>query len=309
MSTGYTAMETCPICLWSPTDVQVDFHTDQHRVTCIRCGYFHMDKKLVLSREVLGIDSVYLSAATRQNSENSTPLGLTLENWRGHAEHHANSSVATRTEKLLRAIAKKAGRPGQGWTFRPAYDHPLADAASPQEFEYYLEYLWDSKLISKSVEFSISSPEVTPTIAGWIATEPRSVAGGTPGRCFVAIWFDDSMRDPYELGFAKGIKDAGCEPVRIDQKQSNKGISDEIMAEIRRAQFTVADFTGQRQNVYFEAGFARGLGREVIWCCRKDHANKLHFDIGHLGHILWSDHAELRMKLANSIRANIIPKT
>ena len=86
----------------------------------------------------------------------------------------------------------------------------------------------------------------------------------------------------------------------------NKGISDRILAEIRLAEFVVADFTGQRQSVYFEAGFARGLGREVIWCCRKDQVDDLHFDTKHLGHVVWETQEDLRQKLADSIRANII---
>ena len=32
------------------------------------------------------------------------------------------------------------------------------------------------------------------------------------------------------------------------------------MAEIRRSRFVVADYTGQVNGVYFEAGFALGLG-------------------------------------------------
>ncbi len=34
--------------------------------------------------------------------------------------------------------------------------------------------------------------------------------------------------------------------------------------------FMIADFTGHRGGVYFEAGFAHGLGIPVIWTCRED---------------------------------------
>ena len=84
------------------------------------------------------------------------------------------------------------------------------------------------------------------------------------------------------------------------------GITDRILSEIRLAGFVVAGFTGQNQGVYFEAGFARGLGRDVIWTCHADEVNKLHFDTKHLGHVLWRDPPDLRRKLADSIRANII---
>ena len=90
------------------------------------------------------------------------------------------------------------------------------------------------------------------------------------------------MQETYDAEIAPGIRDAGYAPFRVDDPPTNKGISDTILAQIRAAEFVVADFTGQRQSVYFEAGFARGLGREVIWCCRDDELKNLHFDIKHL---------------------------
>ena len=68
----------------------------------------------------------------------------------------------------------------------------------------------------------------------------------------------------------------------------------------------VADFTGQRAGVYYEAGFATGLGRPVIWCCRKDEIDKLHFDTNHKNHIDWETPEELRDRLYRRIRATIL---
>ena len=83
---------------------------------------------------------------------------------------------------------------------------------------------------------------------------------------------------------------------------------DEIIAEIRNCEFMVADFTGQRAGVYYEAGFAMGLGRSVIWCCHKDEVEKLHFDTNHKNHIAWETPAGLRERLYRRIRATILAK-
>jgi hypothetical protein len=56
-------------------------------------------------------------------------------------------------------------------------------------------------------------------------------------------------------------------------------IGDEIISQIRRSKFLIADFTGHRGGVYFEAGLAMGLGLLVFWTCRRDDLDKLHFDI------------------------------
>jgi len=63
-----------------------------------------------------------------------------------------------------------------------------------------------------------------------------------------------------------------------DHEHINK-IGDEIISQIRRSKFLIADFTGHRGGVYFEAGLAMGLGLLVFWTCRRDDLDKLHFDI------------------------------
>ena len=84
-------------------------------------------------------------------------------------------------------------------------------------------------------------------------------------------------------------------------------IDDEIIGEIRRSRFLIADFTyggkGIRGGVYYEAGFALGLGLEVIRSCRADQITDLHFDVNHHYHIAWSTPEELREGLERRILA------
>lgn len=80
--------------------------------------------------------------------------------------------------------------------------------------------------------------------------------------------FESALDEAYQLGIKPAIQECGFTPVCMREITTNQGITDRILSEIRLAQFIVADFTGQRGGVYFEAGFASGLGREVIWSCR-----------------------------------------
>lgn len=140
------------------------------------------------------------------------------------------------------------------------------------------------------------------------ATNPESQQG------FVAMWFDESMSEAADA-IREAIRDAGYLPLLINDKEHNRDITDEIIAEIRRSRFVVADFTcgtakhnGKeegvpRGGVYFEAGFAMGLGIEVIWACRSDCMNFVHFDTRQHAHVVWATPAELREKLARRIGA------
>ena len=128
-------------------------------------------------------------------------------------------------------------------------------------------------------------------------------------QAFVAMWFDDETDDAYEQGIRKGIEAAGYTPMRIDRKPDVNKIDDEIIAEIRRSRFLVADFThgknGARGGVYYEAGFAYGLGLPVIYSCRKDMVDQLHFDTRQYYHIVWETPEELSDSLAQRIEALI----
>ena len=127
-------------------------------------------------------------------------------------------------------------------------------------------------------------------------------------RAFVAMWFDGSMDDYYKDGIKKAIEEAGYVPVRIDLQDFNEKICDEIIAEIKRTKFMIADFSGMRSGVFFEAGFAKGLGREVIFTVREDNINRLkeHFDTRQYNHIVYDSPEDLRKKVYNRICATIV---
>ena len=124
---------------------------------------------------------------------------------------------------------------------------------------------------------------------------------------FVAMWFDDSMVDARDNGIKPAILNTGYTPRLIDEKADVDKIDDEIIGEIRRSRFLVADFTygdkGIRGGVYYEAGFALGLGLEVIRSCRADQITDLHFDVNHHYHISWNTPEELREGLKRRILA------
>ena len=124
---------------------------------------------------------------------------------------------------------------------------------------------------------------------------------------FCAMWFDDSVKPIWTQAIEPAILSAGYEPIRIDGHQHNNRIDDEIIALIRRSKFVVADFTGQRGGVYFEAGYALGHGLPVIWTVRKDDLEEVHFDNRQYNFLLWaeSDLGKFKTDLQNRIEATL----
>jgi hypothetical protein len=143
------------------------------------------------------------------------------------------------------------------------------------------------------------------TVKGMIAAEELGITASSSALGFVAMSFEPSLRTAWTNGFDPAIRTAGYLPLRIDEKEFLGGITDQIMAEIRRSRFVVADYTGQKNGVYFEAGFALGLPLPVIPTCRADQIDGLHFDIKHLNTLVWKNEDELADLLAKRIRAII----
>jgi hypothetical protein len=212
-------------------------------------------------------------------------------------------TVPQKIEKLLRLIADRTDVAGQKVSIDDELDAPLINAVTKDEFRYLLRYLQDSGYTDHVADTSTRL-----SVKGWQKLEPPIGAGGIPGRCFVAMSFNPALSDIWTVGIEPAVREAGYHPIRIDKEQHNRDINDAILAEVRKAQFIVADFTEHKGGVYFEAGFARGMGKEVIWCCRGDEFPKSHFDTNHYSHIIWMDYADLRRQLVARILATIGPQ-
>ena len=154
--------------------------------------------------------------------------------------------------------------------------------------------------------FSAYHHVITVTVAGRSRVQ-KDATSADLAQGFVAMWLDPSVGDAYQNGICPAIKQAGYKTLLITEKPDIDKIDDDILAEIRRSKFVVADVThgedGARGSVYFEAGFAFGLGVPVIFTCQRDMRNKLHFDTRQYAHIFWETdnmpkfRAELRERI------------
>lgn len=142
-----------------------------------------------------------------------------------------------------------------------------------------------------------SSIEVSVTYQGWDRLESWQREGVESNQGFVAMNFDPSLDDAYDQAIAPAIQSQSFNPMRVDKSIDQEKIDNRILREIKDSRFVVADFTGQKAGVYFEAGYAIGLGRPIIWAVKQDDVDNLHFDTRQYPHIVWSDHDSLRTKL------------
>ena len=256
-----------------------------------------------------------LSAISRRAWEyGGDPPLFTIENIENCLDERClPHTLIDRIHLILEYLMRKSKRAGDSVEINVEQDYPIAYAKDPAEFDFMINSLVKSGFIKMMRSKPIVSLDDTIknifdcelTIEGWSKVEQLYKKTPKGNQCFIAMWFSSELDYTYLSSIEPAILETGYKPLRIDKKEHNDKIDDQIIAEIRRSSLLIADFTGQRGGVYFEAGFALGLGIPVIWTCHKDHINDCHFYTNHYNHIVWTSPEELKEKLKNRILATV----
>lgn len=93
----------------------------------------------------------------------------------------------------------------------------------------------------------------------------------------------------------EAVRQAGYRPVFMEDLQHGDKIDDRILVEIKRSRFMVVDTTGRNSNVTFEAGYALGKDRIVLWTCRDGDHDEQAFDIRQYKRLLWKHGNEVNL--------------
>jgi hypothetical protein len=188
-----------------------------------------------------------------------------------------------------------------------ANDYPKAFAKDGDEFHFLLDTLVRQDLLTSRGELGTSRNNgffrLTPS--GWAKVEQLKKIKIDSDQAFVAMWFNDKLLEAWENGFEPALSATGFRPLRVDLAEHNGKIDDFIVAQIRRSGLIVADFTGHRGGVYFEAGLAIGIGIHWIFTCHQSDEKELHFDTRQYNHIFWENPEDLKIKLQRRIAASI----
>ena len=136
---------------------------------------------------------------------------------------------------------------------------------------------------------------------------------------FVAMSFADEAK-PIREAIRKGVIKAKYSPTIMDEIIHNEQIVPAMLRMIRESRLLILEITNPNYGAYYEAGYALGLGKEVIICCssevyRKEYTTeeekkyerylKPHFDVAQKQILVWDDYEDLTYKLSEWIKAII----
>jgi nucleoside 2-deoxyribosyltransferase len=289
----------CPVCSEKATLAE-PYRGGSYKLNCIRCGLFEIGD--IAAQEITAWSKrqcANLSGWIRehQNCKILSPDLKTLASLR-------TPTVGEKAERLLTFLANEFPKPGEKIASNVIFSIEGLDVSLVDQPKVFVEsqklvsvswsldlhelgfLIYEYLVAEKNFVSQIEGSNLKITPRGWSQIDSLRQGNSQSKIGFIAMWFDKSV-DPAHAAIEAGIRTSGYEPLRIDRKEHNNKIDDEIVAGIRRSKFLVADFTGHRGGVYFETGFATGLGLQVIWLCRQDELEKTHFDTRQYNFIVW----------------------
>jgi hypothetical protein len=174
-----------------------------------------------------------------------------------------------------------------------------------EEAKFYINVLEKKGLVELKTFHDITA--YTLTYEGLLHSIDLTEEGQHSRKCFVAMSFDEAYRSIFLDAIVPACINFNYEARRTDflHPDSDNTINDFIIAEIKKCKFCIADFTKLRAGVYFEAGYALGRGKKVIYTCHRDYFRQIHFDVNHYPVLIYESVEELQEMLINKIEAFI----
>lgn len=137
---------------------------------------------------------------------------------------------------------------------------------------------------------SIDAIQIRLTLKGW-AEYDAEAAGKTAGSYgFLALKFGDKTLDSFIQLHAKPAAETLGFKLEDMRDRARAGVIDDLMRiDIRDAAFVIADLSHDNPGAYWEAGYAEGLGKPVLYICEKSKFEEFqtHFDTNHSTTVLW----------------------
>ena len=298
-------MDPCPVCRTQLKYIpDSNSNRDVTAFSCYRCGDFALSLELIANMpDILQRNKnadVKLSHALRMMQRTNKKVELT--------ESMIDAILAKplprpqeQADLLIRWLAEHTDNLGDQVSLQPI-EHYLSiiEAKNEKGFSLVRSHLVkigfvEGQLPPKNhINGSINFNVLTLTFDGWNHYETLRKGGATYRKAFMAMKFGDAdLNAVLETVFRPSVKMAGFDLIKLDDEPQAGLIDDRLRVEIQSSDFMIADLTHANNGAYWEAGYAEGLGKPVIYTCEKEKfsSQKTHFDTNHHLTVLWDKDA------------------
>lgn len=291
-------MSTCPICNNDKTNIVLS--GGRAKIECLRCGTFILNQDVIedlpaeLARDE-DIKRAVLSHAIYKIPKKTSVPEIGFDLIKSIIKSSDRPNHISQLNNLMTWIVNK--QPKYGMFIDALTDDAIAAVGAQDitDLIFILEHAIDNGLIDGNVRLQAGGKYlINPfrlSFKGWSLYD--EIRNKTPETkvAFMAMKFGDEDTDNlYRNYFKPAVALTGFSLKRLDERQPAGSIDDQLRLEIRQAKFLIADLTHSNNGAYWEAGFAEGLGKPVIYTCRKDifaGGQGTHFDTNHHLTVTW----------------------
>lgn len=306
MSTS-NSLTKCPICLDDSLESSNELEKKMaNRYKCRRCGNFISDELTLRDSNLAKVRHLVSAWIRRQNKWGKTPafpddIEGPPGKWFQNLEHFGfPQTVNEKMDALLNSYAD---------IVKDQFRKPIKIQLNPQLISDTAakdihEVRALSELLHERDYIDLTSDDIAKVrVNGWNRIDEIRKSIDSSNSAFIAMWYHPCTAKYRETTIA-AVTYCGYKPLIVDQPEFNGFIMDQVASSIRQSRFVIADLTcrpeefdaknkvinGVRGGVYWEAGFAYGMGKPVILTCENtDEAkNRRHFDVEQYKTIFWT---------------------
>jgi nucleoside 2-deoxyribosyltransferase len=273
-------------------------------IDCSRCGDFQVDREMPgdFSPKLEHQRPLASHLIKKMQRSKDRPI-LDSEFFKSLPRRNLPTPVEMSDNLLLWIDEKVQGRPGPPVSIQHSSPPIAASIGAADEADVFwaVRNLDEKNLIKGTWGGYFTNGWIT--ALGWERIEELKRAHISSRYAFFARQFKNEELDIlYENCLKQAVADTGYELLPVTQKAGH--IDAIIEDEIRRCRFLLADLSDKNAGAYWEAGFAEGLGKDVIYICREKEKDgtemKTHFDTDHRQTVRWDlgklDETAVRLK-------------
>ena len=308
----------CPLCSWEGyrSGPRPSGDGRAGKIDCPRCGPFFASQELLADlahwrwREGEKTERALLSHAVQKMQRENDPPFLTThiveEILKGSLP-----SLSQQVDNLVLWLGAHLNGPGETLSIQSTTHQSIVGSRTPAGFAFVLQYLVDDGLLTAVLKKGnrLGADDATLTFKGWGYFNQLHRGAASSRKAFMAMKYGDSTLDQCVDRARDAVKKTGFTLHRLDDMPKAGLIDDRLRVEIRTSRFLIADLTHENAGAYWEAGFAEGLGKPVIYTCEKSKFDtaKTHFDTNHHLTVFWStdEFPSFEEKLKATIRATL----
>lgn len=302
----------CPVCHDPQATIAGRGMQDASSIACARCGEFEMTGTLLAMEQhdqswTARRAAIVSHALRRMQAGGRTPL-LSLEVMERIEATGRLATPAEQADHLVLWLGDQAPGPAHWQLLELRALAAIIGALDTAGAQFIVEWLRGKHIIK--LENSAVGERARLTFEGWQRYENLKRGRSDSRRALMAMQFSNAkLKALVDVHLRLAVEQTGYTLFLLNERARAGLIDLQLAVELRESRFIVADLSDANPGAYWEAGFATGLGKPVIYLCYRDLFDEVgtHFDTNHYHTIKWheDDPASVVAELKATIRATL----